>query len=123
MAHIYNKNYIRSFIFAAISLFLPLAAYAQNVDAIIGSIRTTANLIIALLFILATLVFLFGLVKFIASADDPAARSKSHGLMLWGIVGMAVMAAAWGLAYLLVTYVFGAGGGQTPTFVSPPAIN
>lgn len=100
---------------------LPLVAFAQapaNVDKIVTTVGTTANLIIGVLFIFATLVFLWGLVRFIAKADDPGERAKSRGLMMWGIIGLAVMAAAWGITQLLVSY-FGIGTAP-PGFVKPP---
>lgn len=101
------------------SALFPLVAAAQ-VNVIITTVSTTANLIIGVLFIFATLVFLWGLVKFIAKADDPAERAKARGLMMWGIVGLAVMAAAWGITQLLITY-FGIGT-SPPTFVKPPTL-
>lgn len=94
-------------------------ASAAEVDTIITTVKNTANLIIGVLFIFATLVFLWGLVKFIAKADDPGERAKARGLMMWGIVGLAVMAAAWGITQLLIQY-FGIGNAP-PTFVKPPS--
>lgn len=100
---------IRTFIYpaflAGVASVLPLIASAQTtLDRILTNIRTTATFIIGLLFIIATLVFLWGLVQFIASAGDEAKRKTSKGLMTWGILGLAVMAAAWGITQVLVDY-------------------
>ena len=107
-----------------VSVLFPLAAAAQpvpaNVNSIILTVGNTANLVIGVLFIFATLVFLWGLVRFIAKADDPGERAKSRGLMMWGIIGLAVMAAAWGITQLLIPYV--GPGTAPPTFVKPPTV-
>ena len=39
--------------------------------------------------------------------------------MTWGIIGLAVMAAAWGITTILIAY-FLPGGGTPPGFVPPP---
>lgn len=103
---------IRTFIYpaflAGVASVLPLIASAQagatTFDRILQNIRTTATFIIGLLFVIATLVFLWGLVRFIASAGDEAKRKTSKGLMTWGILGLAVMAAAWGITQVLIDY-------------------
>lgn len=92
-------------ILATAASIIPFVAQAQTrIDILLIRIRTTANFIIGLLFIVATLVFLWGVVKFIASAGDEAKRKSSKGLMTWGILGLAVMAAAWGITQVLVEY-------------------
>ena len=94
-------------IYLAALLFFPSVAGAfifgnSGIEQVIQRITGTLNIIIGALFVLATVVFLFGVVKFIASASDPAAREKSKGIMWWGIIGLAVMAAAWGVANILI---------------------
>lgn len=101
------------------SLFLPLVAGAQNIDVILTNIKGTVNTIITILFVAATLVFLWGMVSFIAGAADPGKRDKAKGIMMWGIIGLAVMAAAWGIANILIAY-FIPGGGTPPSFRRPP---
>lgn len=98
--------------------FLPQVAGAQNISAILTNIKGTMNTIIAILFILATLVFLWGMVTFIAGSGDPAKRDKAKGIMMWGIIGLAVMAAAWGITNILISYFQIPAGG--PGFVPPP---
>lgn len=82
---------------------LPLVAGAQ-IDTVLQRVGGTLNNIIGLLFILATIIFLWGVIQFIAKAGDEAGRAKAKGIMTWGIVGLAVMVAAWGVATLLVRY-------------------
>lgn len=100
---------------AGVASVLPLVASAQAgstlIDRILANIRVTATFIIGLLFIIATLVFLWGLVQFIASAGDEAKRKTSKGLMTWGILGLAVMAAAWGITQVLIDYFLVPGEG------------
>ena len=103
---------------AGLSL-LPLAAGAQDISSILTRVGGTMNTIIGLLFIAATLVFLWGVVMFIAGSADPAKRDKAKGIMTWGIIGLAVMAAAWGITTILIAY-FLPGGGTPPGFVPPP---
>lgn len=100
-------------------VFLPLVAFAQipvpaQVNSILTNVLATATTVIQILFVFATLVFLWGVISFIAKAEDEAARKKAKGLMAWGIIGLAVMAAAWGITRLLISY-FGVGGGAIPT--------
>jgi len=88
-------------------------AGAQTVDSIIDNVSGTLQTIIGLLFVIATLIFLWGVVQFIAKSGDEAGREKAKGIMTWGIIGLAVMAAAWGVVNVLVGY-FGVGGAPIP---------
>ena len=88
----------------SLALSLPVSASAATIPIIIGSIEQTLDDIIWLLFILATVIFLWGVVQLIASAGDEAKRKKAKAILTWGIVGLAVMTAAWGVTTILVTY-------------------
>ena len=108
--------------------FFPLLADAQarpsEINNIITTVTNTAKNLIGLLFVFASIALLWGIVMFIAKAEDEGARKKAKGMMMWGIVGMAVMASAWGLANLLINY-FGVGGGGpnvSPTNILPRGI-
>ncbi|KKU70379.1 MAG: hypothetical protein UX94_C0007G0008 [Parcubacteria group bacterium GW2011_GWA2_47_21] len=100
-----TRTFIYPAFLAGVASVLPFVAFAQStIDSLLTRVRTTATFIIGLLFIVATLVFLWGIVQFIASAGDEAKRKTSKGLMTWGIIGLAVMAAAWGITQVLVDY-------------------
>jgi len=101
------------------SLGLPFIAGAQTqVDTLLTNISGTLSTIIGILFVIATIVFLWGVIQFIAKSGDEEGRKKAKGIMTWGIIGLAVMAAAWGIVNILVQY-FGTTG--QPGFVPPPS--
>ena len=69
------------------------------------------NPLILLLFSAGLLVFIFGLVEFLAGLQGWGERKddgKRH--MLWGVVGMFIMASAWAILQLIARTV-----GQTTT--------
>ena len=103
----FGKGWIKKNIPSLITagyLFLPLTATAQDIETIIRNVTSAARTVINILLVLATLVFLWGVVQFIAGSGDPSKRDKAKGIMMWGIIGLAVMAAAWGAAWILIAY-------------------
>ncbi len=78
-------------------LFLsPMFAFAALAETI-GLIQGMVNLLIPLLMALAVVAFFWGLVKYIANADDEAAKESGKTLMIWGMVAIFVMVAFWGI--------------------------
>lgn len=78
-------------------LFLsPVFAFA-DITATIGLIQGIIDLLIPLLMTLAVVAFFWGLVKYIANADDEAAKESGKTLMIWGMVAIFVMVAFWGI--------------------------
>ena len=71
-----------------------------------NNLLKTANIIVTLLFVVALLVFAYGIIRFLFAAGDPAQVSQSKGYILWGVIGMAVLASLFGLIVFLRT-VFG----------------
>lgn len=87
---------------------LPLIAKAQTVTLtdVFNDLRDIFNFVIVLLIILATIIFIWGVVKFIMSADNEKTRNEAKGIMTWGIVGLVVIVAAWGIVFA-ITNQFG----------------
>lgn len=50
-----------------------------------------------ILLTLAIVVFFWGVVKFIYNAGDEKAVAEGKMIMVWGIVGIAVIALLWGI--------------------------
>ena len=59
--------------------------------------------LIGFMFALALVMFLYGVMRFVATSDkssDDANKGRQH--MLWGIIGMFVMAAVFGIMRLIL---------------------
>ncbi|MEK7569216.1 MAG: hypothetical protein AAB497_03850 [Patescibacteria group bacterium] len=63
--------------------------------------------LIVLLFALAVAYFLFGLMKFIMNQDSEEDQAAGKQHMLWGVVGLAIMASVWGILNLISESVKG----------------
>lgn len=83
------------------------------VAVIYGAVTETLYQVIGILFVLATLVFFWGVIQFILKSDNEAERTKAKSIMTYGIVGLAVMASVWGITTILVQYFLGPGEGPT----------
>lgn len=76
-------------------------------DSLISAIsEQILNPLIMALFAIALLVFLWGLVRFIAQGGDEEVRTTAKRHILYGLLGMAIMFSAFALTRL-ITGVFG----------------
>ena len=57
--------------------------------------------VIPLIFALATVMFVWGVVQFVINSDEEAKKEKGKQFMLWGIIALAVMVSVWGLVKIL----------------------
>ncbi len=88
-------------------LLLPLSARAQSLktftDDIVGIVNTA---VMPLLYALAILMFLVGMTRFFFLEGDEG-REKGKSLMLWGVIGLAVLFSVWGIVNLFLTLLPG----------------
>lgn len=102
-------------------LALPVIAFAaaiggnavDNVTPIANSLLATAQVLVTIVFTLSIVAFGWGIVQFIFAGGDPAGIAKAKAFLLWGVIGMAVMASIFGLIGFLRSYFGVAGGGLT----------
>lgn len=79
-----------------------------DVDTLIERIGTLIlGPIIALLFAIATLYFLWGVTKFIMNIDNEQAREEGKNSMIYGVVGMFIMVSAYALVQIIGRTVIG----------------
>lgn len=57
--------------------------------------------LISLLFALAVLIFLWGIFEFIRDAESADGREKGKQHMIYGIIGIVIMVAVWGIIGIL----------------------
>src|SRR3989344_9617250 len=101
---------------ASISLFLPMLSLAVtevpnpamcpgNMNDVRGILNFFTCLlldsVVPLLITLAIVVFIYGVIRYIANANDSAKREEGRNFMIWGIIGIFVIVSIWGLVKLL----------------------
>lgn len=69
--------------------------------------------IILLLFVLSLVLFFWGVAEFIKEAGNEQARQVGRDHMLWGIIGIFIMAGAWGIITIALNS-FGVDVGAVP---------
>lgn len=63
--------------------------------------------IIEVLFGLAVLIFVYGVLQLVIRGDDQDARKTGKDTILWGSVGIFIMVSAWGIIYLISNTIKG----------------
>lgn len=78
-------------------------AYAKTFDEVVFSInKAIINPLIQFAFIVAFVIFIWGLVELIRNADNPEKRKKGQDHMVWGIVGLVIMVGVYGIINILI---------------------
>ena len=72
--------------------FFALNASASTFEQVLNTIvnkllRPAANL----LFVLATLVFIWGVIEYIAGSSNDTARTTGRSHIVWGLIGLMIM--------------------------------
>jgi hypothetical protein len=88
---------------------------ASNICQVASTILYIINyVLVPVLFALAFIVFLWGIVvKYIFSAGDAEKVKEGHKLILWGLIGFVVMISLWGLVNVIAN-TFGLYGVSAP---------
>ena len=78
----------------------------MTIEQIINKITTQIlNPVIVLLFALATIFFIWGVIQYvIGSQGDTGKLEKAKSAILYGIIGMFIMASAWGIVGVLQNF-------------------
>lgn len=67
---------------------------------------TLIKFVVPLLFSLAVVLFIWGIIQYFLNAENEEKRKKGKSFMLWGIIALFVMVSMWGLVGIL-TDTFG----------------
>lgn len=114
--------------------FMPLMAFAQGqgnsagcsvgatgtgtIQSIICKIGNILDTIIPILVVLGVVYFVWGVVGFVIGNDEEA-KARGKDKMIYGIIGLVVIVAMWGLVGI-VTKTFDLNGGANVTIPSVP---
>ena len=104
---------IKYLIASIFSFVFPLIANAAlqfesgGADYIFIRAGTFIGYTIDLLLGIATIVFFWGVIQYVIAQGDEKKIAEGRKYMLWGIIGLVVIASSWGLANLIIFTIFG----------------
>ncbi len=94
---------------------MPALAFATgNVSGILDSISGFLSTIVTLLITLAVIYFIWGVIKYVI-ADSNEDRSQGRQMMIYGIIGIFVIVALWGIIDVLGSTFDISRGGSVPS--------
>jgi Na+/proline symporter len=82
----------------------PLISSAQAFDGVktyLTSIHDIVNMLIIISVAAAVLVFFWGLVRFIARADNEKEHESGRNLMIWGSIALFIIASVGGIIFFI----------------------
>ena len=103
-------------IFISIMVFGPALALAAGptIEGLIGKIRNIMDLVNPLLMVIVFAVFLYGIIRYITSAGDENKRKEAKNYIIYGLIGMFVLIAWWGIIQIVLNTFFGGSPGSPP---------
>lgn len=98
--------------------------YVNGLSGVFCRLMQLLNYVIPVLIALGVVYFVWGVVQYFIGGGDEA-KTEGRNKIIFGIIGLAVIIAMWGLVYLLVNTFFDFGGipGAPGTFGSPSVNN
>lgn len=77
-----------------------------TIENVLLVLSASMNRVIVFLVLLATAVFLWGVVKYISAGGDETKIENARRLIIYGIIGFAVIIAVWGFVYVVIDFIF-----------------
>ncbi|MBI5147679.1 MAG: hypothetical protein HZA37_00790 [Parcubacteria group bacterium] len=99
----------------------PMFAFAiTNIEELITTLEDIVKAVIPLLMLIATVVFLWGIIGYIMAAGDEEKVKEARSHILYGLIGLFVMVSVWGLVNIIAGTLDLSSTTQTSTI--PPNI-
>lgn len=100
-----------------VGIVLPFFAFAQaasNIEDQLANLNTILHdQLIPMLIVLATVVFMVGILRYVAAGGDEEKVKAGRNMMIFGVIALTVMVSMWGIAKILVE-TFDVGGQPIP---------
>jgi len=104
---------------AATLPFMALAQGGTPLETLLATVRRVVDIVIPILMALAVLVFLYGIVKYITASGDAEGQKEARGYIIYGLIGIFVLVAFWGIVAFIAGTVGVTVGGTTPVPTIP----
>jgi TRAP-type C4-dicarboxylate transport system permease small subunit len=109
---------MKKIVIGMLVFFAPFAlAAGPTIEGFIEKAQGIMNLIIPLLMTVALAVFFWGIIRYIAAAGNEEEIKKAKGYIIYGLIGIFVLIAWWGIIQIVLKTFFGdsSGAPKMPT--------
>ncbi len=105
-------------LYAIPSLVLAQTGGLQNVQSLTTGLGGIVKTLMPIAFSMVFVVFFWGVAMYVVKAGDEEAQKKAKSIMIYGVIGIAIVASIWGIVGFLQSSfgVSGASSGSIPTF-------
>lgn len=80
---------------------MPIATVCTGLTFLLCKATSILNYVIPVLIALGMVYFIWGVIQYVVGGGEEA-KTKGRNTMIFGIIGLAVIVAMWGLVYLIV---------------------
>lgn len=95
---------MRKYLVVIFPALLPLAAGAVEINTFFSTTLTdVVKTVINFLLIVASLIFIFGVIKYIQAAEDTEKLEEARRFIIFTLVGLIIIFIFWGLVRVVVT--------------------
>lgn len=102
-----------------IAALFPLIASAKNFADLVTSLIKYTDAITYVLVSVAVIVFLYGMLRLIASAGNEQKKGEGKKIILYGILGIFIMVSLWGIIHV-IDQTFNLDNSKMPLIPQPP---
>jgi Na+/H+-dicarboxylate symporter len=115
-----KRYYVALLGMLAVPTYFVLAQTSETtVNTILTEVQKILNQTVPILMVLATIIFLWGIIQYITAGGDTEKLQSARRFMVTGLIGLFLMVAVWGIVAAVVN-TFDVGG--TPIPGGPGAI-
>ena len=88
----------------SITLLAPYLAFAANLDTLLQQVKNTLDTVIPIAITIALIYFIWGVIQYVIASDEEN-KAKARQQMIWGVIGLFVIVAVWGIVNFIGTYL------------------
>lgn len=75
---------------------------ATDLISILFTFKSILNYLVPILVVVALVMFIWGVIQYIASGTDATKRAEARNLILYGVIGLFAIVAVWGLVEVII---------------------
>ena len=69
----------------------------MTISQLLGNVEAVFRQLIGILFVVATVVFIWGVIQYVIAGGDEDKLSNAKNVIVWGLVGLFVMMMMWSI--------------------------